>query len=110
MNVIGLVVIGFLWVFVVDYCGFVEEIERYLCVFVRSKAPVKIPKPFSCSLCMTWWTGLIYLLIIKELSFINLLFLIVNCSFTKIYLHLIQSIRDFLDRVISLFDHLTGID
>lgn len=108
--ILNLIVIGIFWVFVVDYCGFVEEMERYLGVFSRSKAPKKIPKPFSCSLCMTWWTGLIYLLIIKELSFINLLFLVINCSFTKIYLHSIYTVRDFIDRVIYLFDRLTGID
>lgn len=108
--ILNLIIIGIFWVFCIDYAGFVEEFGRYLSVFSRSKAPKKIPKPFSCSLCMTWWTGLIYLLIISQLSFVNLLFLILTCSFTKIYLHIIYTMRDFIDRVISLFDSLTGIE
>ena len=108
--VINLVIIGILWVFVLDFAGFVEEMERYLSVFVRSKLPIKIPKPFSCSLCMTWWTGIIYLLIIQQFSFLNLFFLILTCSFTKVYLHLIYTFSDFIDRMISLFDRLTGIE
>ena len=108
--IVNLIVIGFFWVFVIDFAGFVEELERYMSVFSRSRAPKKIPKPFSCPLCMTFWTGIIYLLIISKLSFVNLLFVVLNCSLTKVYLHIIYTMRDFLDRLIYLFDSLTGIE
>lgn len=108
--VLNLILIGILWVFILDYSGFVEELEGYLGVFVRSKAPVKIPKPFSCSLCMTWWTGLFYLIFTSQFSTISLLVLILSCSFTKVYLHLIYTLREFFDRLISLFDSMTGIE
>ena len=108
--ILNLVIIGFFWVFVLDYAGFVNELERYFGVFSRSKAPKKIPKPFSCSLCMTFWTGIVYLLIINQLSFLNLFFVVINCSLTKVYLHIIYTVRDFIDRILCLFDKLTGIE
>lgn len=29
-------------------------------------------KPFSCSLCMTWWTGLIYLLVTGNFNLLGI--------------------------------------
>ena len=39
-------------------------------------------KPFVCTLCMTFWTSLIYLLITNELSFISIL----SLSFINSYI------------------------
>lgn len=94
------------FVFAIDYCGFLGEIERYLGVFLKSKLPLKIPKPFSCSLCMSFWVGLIYLLVINELSFISFLVLILFCANTKNILHGIYTIQDFIECILNYFDLL----
>lgn len=47
-------------VFVIDISGIIDEMETILSKWLKGKA--RIPKPFSCSLCMSWWTGLFYLL------------------------------------------------
>ena len=48
-------------VFVVDLSGFTDAwlgwLSRWLGRTVREL------KPFSCSLCMTWWTGIVYALV-----------------------------------------------
>jgi len=45
-------------VFIVDTSGFTDSwldaLSRWL------KHQVKSFKPFSCSLCMTWWSGIVY--------------------------------------------------
>lgn len=47
-------------VFIVDLSGWTETWLGWLSRWLGH--PVKSLKPFSCSLCMTWWTGIIYLL------------------------------------------------
>lgn len=53
--------ISLLCVFVIDQSGFIGEIEDLLSRWLGVRA--RIPKPFSCSLCMSWWSSLIYVLI-----------------------------------------------
>lgn len=105
-----LAVIELFFVFVIDFEGFIAEMERYLGVFVRSKAPVKIPKPFSCSTCAAFWTGLFYLIISNSLSFTTLLFLIVISISNKLFNRLIYTFIGFFERLFSLFEKLTGIE
>jgi len=54
-----LLFLTFVVVFVVDLSGFTETwlgwLSRWLGRTVREL------KPFSCSLCSTWWAGLVYL-------------------------------------------------
>lgn len=53
-------------IFIVDLSGFTETwlaaLSKWLGRTVRSV------KPFSCSLCMTWWCGLAYAIITKTIS------------------------------------------
>ena len=60
---VNLLIITFLCVFVIDYSGFIGEIGQILTRWFKSPLPLRIPKPFSCSLCSSFWTGLIYLVI-----------------------------------------------
>lgn len=102
---LNLVIIEFVIVFIIDYSGFVGEIERYLGVFLRSRLPLKIPKPFSCSLCMTFWCGLIYLIIIHEFNFISLFILTILLTNTNNILHLIYTLNDLIESVLNKFDN-----
>ena len=106
---LNLLIIGVVLVYGLDYSGFVEEIERYLTVFLRSRIPLKIPKPLSCSRCMTFYTGLIYLIIVNSLSFNSLFILSLISASTPVILHLLNSFIDFLNRLIDWFDWLTGL-
>ena len=60
-----ILLIAAVWVFILDVSGFWQEatsaVKKHL-----TKGLVRTPielKPFSCSLCMTFWTGTAYLLI-----------------------------------------------
>lgn len=48
-------------VFIVDCSGFTEAWLHGLSRWLRHQ--VTQLKPFSCSLCMTWWSGIVYLLV-----------------------------------------------
>ena len=48
-------------VFVIDLSGFTEA---WLSAFSRWLGhTVTSFKPFTCSLCMTWWSGIVYLIV-----------------------------------------------
>lgn len=79
---IDLLLITLIIVFIIDISGVIDSIEDTLSKWLKGKA--KVPKPFSCSLCMTWWVGLIYLLYVGE--------------FTLLWI-----------AVVALFAHLSGV-
>lgn len=58
--------ITFCCVAVIDMTGIIDSIDGMLSRLLKVKA--HLPKPFSCSLCMTHWTGLIWLLVTGQLT------------------------------------------
>lgn len=47
-------------VFIVDASGFTDSWLDALSRWLKHR--VNSFKPFSCSLCMTWWSGIVYLI------------------------------------------------
>ncbi len=58
-----LLVIQFLAVFIIDYSGAVEDMLTPLVKRLTGSRIGHIGKPFSCSLCTTFWVGLLYIII-----------------------------------------------
>lgn len=58
-------------VFIVDLSGFTDSWRDALAraLHIRNLRPLK---PFDCSLCMTWWTCLIYPLCTGDFSLLTL--------------------------------------
>lgn len=53
------------------YSGFPYEFEEIISKKLKF-GKFKLPKPFSCPLCMTWWTTLIYIICIKQFTLFNI--------------------------------------
>lgn len=66
--IIDLICMTFIMVFVIDISGVVEHLETFITKLFKSKFQLHIPRPFSCSLCMTFWSGIIYIICNSELS------------------------------------------
>ena len=64
--IIELILIQLIIVFIIDLSGAVESFKLFISK-ILTKGKIQTTnfdlKPFTCSLCMTWWIGLIYLLI-----------------------------------------------
>lgn len=84
---IDLLLITCIVVFIVDLSGFTQTWLGWLSRFTARYGypPVQELRPFSCSLCMTWWTGLAYALITHTLS-IAIVAYIAALSFSSITL------------------------
>lgn len=92
---IELLAIACIWVIIIDLSGFIQEIESLITGWFRTKrGRFEMPKPFSCSLCMTWWTGLIYLLITGECTVLNILAVLLIAYFTPVYKDILLILRD----------------
>lgn len=105
MVLVNLLLIGFIMVNLIDLSGFMVEMKKGLWKFLfKKKVPldsIEIPKPFSCSYCMTWWSGLIYLLIIWKLSLFNIATLLLICFLTPIIGSLEILVKDCLSSLLE---------
>lgn len=101
MIYINLIVITFIVCFIIDYSGIVEELESKLASWYNvPNGFIKIPKPFSCSLCSSFWLGLIYLLCIGEFSIINMGFVCLMAALSGSVTDTIYLIRDIYNKLL----------
>lgn len=110
MVAVNLFIIAFIAVFIIDYSGIIDEADRIITKLLKSRVPLHIPKPFSCSLCTTWWTGLIYLLIIGQFNFITLLILGLACALTPEILSIIYFLKDLVNKVFITLENILRIN
>lgn len=72
--------------FIIDISGIIESIEWWLSKWLNVNC--KIPRPFSCSLCMTFWIGLIWISIFD--------FTLLNLVFVCLFATLSENISNFI--------------
>lgn len=92
--------IAFITCFIIDYSGFVDELENILTIITKSTFKIHIPKPLSCSLCMTFWACLIYLIFFGICSITNIAVVCLVAASTAIITPLMVLIRDFIINII----------
>lgn len=109
MVVINLFLIALIVVFIEDYSGFIFEMESLLTKKLKSPIPFTIPKPFSCSLCMTFWLNLIYIIVAGKFSIINIALVCIISALTQEILKIIYFIKDTISTVIDSIRFLLGI-
>lgn len=96
-----LILLTYFWVLVLDISGFMENVKSGLQKILDTKGTIRL-KPFDCSLCMTWWTGLIYLFCVKELTLLNVVFLLILAVNTRIFLSLHFTIFGIIEKFINI--------
>lgn len=109
MILLNLFLIAFIAVFIIDYSGFIEEADKILTKVLHSKVQLHIPKPFSCSLCSTFWAGIIYLLCTHNFGFVSLALLGIVCFLTPEILSIIYFIKDLINKVFDVLERLLNI-
>lgn len=71
MVYINILCLAYVVTYIVDISGIIDSIKWALGRWLNIK--VGRIKPFDCSLCMTWWAGLIYIIAIGECDIYTLL-------------------------------------
>lgn len=103
MQILNLVLIAFICVLTVDKSGVVLFIKKAISFAITRGKMQKtdyILKPVDCSLCMTWWTGLIYLLCIRDCTLLNItVLLILSIYGTKVINNLLDLLECWWDSI-----------
>ena len=82
-------------VFIIDLSGFITSLKKLISWLLTGGKLVKIDydlKPISCSYCMNFWIGLIYLICIGQLSILNIFFVLLMSTFTVPFMNLVNLI------------------
>ena len=100
-----ILLIAVIIVVIIDISGFIDSLKSGLKKVLtkgRMSDPYYSLKPFDCSFCMTWWTGLIWLLVIHNVTLWMLAYLLLICVMTPVIKDVIILIRETMLKIIKL--------
>lgn len=93
-TIIDILLIAYIVVSVIDVSGIIQEMEESLGKWLKIRA--HIPKPFSCSYCMTHHISVVYLLAVGEFTLVNWCIVFTVAYFCPVYAEIMGIIRDWL--------------
>lgn len=105
MTFLNLLIISLVVILIVDISGFIPNLKRFISRRL-TKNHIETTdfsiKPFDCSFCMTFWSLLMYLIIVNEFTFINILGVVMITLFTDVTKQLLLLIKDLLIKMIDV--------
>ena len=103
---INLFILTCIIVFIIDLSGFVDEmVKRLYYKYIKvGDYHTLIPKlkPLTCSLCLSFWVDLIYLLITSQFTIIMIGYVCLLSFLTPIIGDILVMIKDVLNKIINL--------
>lgn len=97
MIYLELLALAFIVVYIVDETGIVDSLKTFIKRWLNTKSDITL-KPIDCSLCMTHWVCLVYVLILNELSiYVYLYILFLSCNTNNIYA-MIQKVNELISK------------
>lgn len=104
MTILDLFLIAIITVCIIDLSGFTDTFKSVLNKILtkRFNSADYSLKPLDCSLCMTWWCGLIYLIIYQQLTLLNVSILLLIAVSTPIINDIIRLIQDIIIKIINI--------
>lgn len=104
-TIISLFLISFIVVFIIDISGVVDSvkslIKRILTKGKMSSSDYRL-KPFDCSLCSTFWCGLIYLLCVGQFTFEYIAFVCLLSASTDLIKDIWMLCEDMIKTIIKI--------
>lgn len=110
MILINLLLIANIVVFIVDNTDLIDNIKKFLWKkFIKTGDYHNIIlKPFECSLCMTFWSSIIYLLVIQQFTLPFIAFGCLLAFLTPQIKELQNLISDTIQTILNLLYKLIG--
>lgn len=102
--IINLLWITVLVVFLIDLSGIVDSIKPVLWKWLYKGLPYNPEwriKPWDCSLCSTWWLGIIYLLCTGLFTWFNLMLVGLLAFFTPVIKDLLIVVKELIIKVLN---------
>lgn len=102
MNVfLDILLLQVISVCLIDMLGVTDEMLTPLVRRITGSKVGKLGKPWTCSTCMTFWAGLILLIVKGAFALPCLTLLIVTATFTPVTYLLINFLRDAANKIIN---------
>lgn len=108
MTYINILLIGLILVFVLDVSGFYQEITSIVSGWMTNgkiKKPIMV-KPFCCSLCMTFWTSLVYVIVLNQFSVPMLAYICLISYLTPVFNDIMVLVRELLKTLIIKINNI----
>lgn len=101
---VDVILLTIIVVCIVDVSGFVDSLKsaiKYLVTGGKMSDPNYSLKPIDCSLCMSFWTNLVYIIATGQFSLWILAFILLCSVMTPVIKDIIFTIRDILTKLIG---------
>lgn len=95
---ITITLICIFYTFLIDITQSVDEIYNTVLKWFGLQKHHDVPKPFGCSLCMSWWTALAYIIFTNQFNILNITIAIV---FASVIPHIVIFLYDLLQLIIN---------
>ena len=112
MLYLNLLIIVCILVIITDLTDFFENLKKAIWVysFGRGKPYKEFSiKPLGCSLCESFWIGLIYLLVMGEFTIVNIGYVVLLAYMTPVIRNGFILIQDFLIKFIDWWYNILHI-
>jgi hypothetical protein len=100
-----LFIIAVIIVFIIDLSGALDSFKHSIWKRLFKGIPYKEDwrlKPLDCSLCMTWWIGLIYILITSQFSILMVGYIALLAFMTPIIKDIMILLKDASTKLIDV--------
>lgn len=106
---IDLLMIAIIVCFIVDISGIIDSVKRMIWKWIFNDKIVYSDfrlKPFDCSLCLTFWCGLIYLFVVGSFSIFGMMVVCIIAALSENITNFIaitkMCVSFITDRIISI--------
>lgn len=102
ITIVNLILITIIVCFIVDCSGVITDIRKFASKQIFKYTKVKVDytelklKPIGCSLCSTWWCGLIYLLCVGKFTIPYIAFVAFLSLISSNISGLLLTLKDYL--------------
>ena len=96
--------VALILVYGIDILNFAEEMKIKLFKFVKGKNVIYRPyslRPLDCSLCLSFWVGVLILIFNLKLTIINIAYVCLISFFTPQYKDILMTVQDMLHNIIN---------
>lgn len=100
-----LFIIAVIIVFIIDLSGALDSFKHSIWKRLFKGMPYKEDwrlKPLDCSLCMTWWIGLLYILITSQFSILMVGYIALIAFMTPVIKDCMILIKDMITKLIDI--------
>ena len=108
-TLLNLIFIQLIAVFIIDLSGFVDTMKNKISSLLtggRIKSSDYRIRPFDCSLCMTFWSGLIYLFIVNRFTLPLIAFVCLLSITTTLTKDTFYTLYDLFIRLLKKIDDI----